>query len=67
MENNPFIVDLPMKIVIFHSYVKLQEGNRAGRLTKHNHHMIRYIGLRYQRIIPLSSDHPTSSDHAAII
>ena len=29
MENGPFIVDLiyPLKIVIFHSYVKLPEGN----------------------------------------
>ena len=27
MENCPFIVDLPIKIVIFHSYVSLPDGN----------------------------------------
>ena len=26
MENGPFIVDFPIKIVIFHSYVSLPEG-----------------------------------------
>ena len=27
MENDPFIVDLPIERVIFYSYVKLPEGN----------------------------------------
>jgi hypothetical protein len=26
MENGPFIVDLPIEMVIFHSYVSLPEG-----------------------------------------
>jgi len=30
IENCPFIVDLPMKVVIFHSYVSLLEGNQYG-------------------------------------
>ena len=28
-KNGPFIVDLPIKMVIFHSYVKLPEGTRS--------------------------------------
>jgi len=28
MKNGPFIDDLPIKMVIFHSYVKLPEGRR---------------------------------------
>ena len=27
MENGPFIVEFPIKMVIFHSYVNLPEGN----------------------------------------
>jgi hypothetical protein len=27
MENDPFIDDLPIEVVIFHSYVSLPEGN----------------------------------------
>ena len=27
IENGPFIVDLPIKNVVFHSYVSLPEGN----------------------------------------
>jgi hypothetical protein len=27
MENGPFIDDLPVKMVFYHSYVKLSEGN----------------------------------------
>jgi hypothetical protein len=30
MENGPFIDDLPIKMVIFHSYVSLAEGNHAN-------------------------------------
>ena len=30
IENGPFIVDLPLNIVIFHSYVSLTEGNYMG-------------------------------------
>ena len=28
-ENGPFIVDLPIKVVIFHSYVSLPEGKQT--------------------------------------
>ena len=38
IENVPLIVDLPMKIVIFHSYVSLPEGNCGlyGALAGYN-------------------------------
>ena len=30
IENGPFIVDLPIKVVIFHSYVSLPQGNNIN-------------------------------------
>ena len=33
IENGPFIVDVPIKVVIFHSYVSLPEGNPIFRLS----------------------------------
>ena len=32
MENGPFILDLPIKMVIFHSYVSLPEGKWVQRV-----------------------------------
>ena len=31
MENDPFIDDLPIEVVIFHSYVSLPEGNVSNK------------------------------------
>jgi hypothetical protein len=38
MENSPFIVDLPIKKVIFHSYVSLPEANVHDFPI--NHHLL---------------------------
>ena len=32
VENGPFIVDLPMKIVMFHSYVSIPKGKRTSNV-----------------------------------
>ena len=51
MENGPFIGDLPIQIMIFHSYVCLPEGN------KHINKYI-YILIHHQILITIQIYQP---------
>jgi len=45
IENDPFIVDLPTKMVIFHSYVCLPEGNVKWKFYWETHQKLGLGGM----------------------